>query len=156
MDESLYTRVMAIAYGLGMTEVELEDRMMERGLPFPAEVIDTIASADDLRVIADILEVPSSIFTGVTPPKDDPLSALFEEMWDQYSSKINLPKDIAYQKVVAAEYRWNSNKASNRSQMELALKALEEVPKGAIGCRYPDCDCPDRCSVDGHLLGPEG
>ena len=157
MDESLYTRVMAIAHGLGMTEVELEERMIERGLHFPAAYMDTFATPDDIRVIAEILGAPSSRLFEVTNFIGDLVDALFAEMWAQHADKIEMSKEVAREKVLKNEYKWNSRKSSIRHQVKLVLRAMETPSESLYECQYPDCaDCTARCLVDGHLLGPEG
>ena len=157
MAETLYKRAMTIAQAQGMSEVELEQRMSERGLHFPAAYMDTFANPDDIRVIAEILEVPSSRLFEVTNFIGDLVDALFEEMWPQHADKIERPREVARDLVLRNEFKWNSLRSSIRHQVKSVLRAMETTFGSSYGCQYPDCvDCTNRCLIDGHLLGPEG
>ena len=156
MAEGLYQRVKEIARKRGMSDSRLGELMVDRGLKYPPIYMDSLAYPDDIRAIAEILQVPPSILFEVTTYIGDLLTALVEEMWPQHESRIGISKQEALKRVMQSEYRWNSSQSTIRNQVELVLKALEPPSGKAHECQYLDCNCITRCSVTGHMIGPEG
>ena len=156
MHSGLYARVMAIAQEKGMTESILQEAMVGRGIPYDPPYMDLYADADDIRVIADILQVPSSNLFEVTAMKDELVRALFEENWPRYESRADISRREAYERVVDSEFRGDLGNSAVRGRVELVLKALVPPSEKVYEC-YPDCaDCITRCKMTGRMIGPEG
>ena len=138
MSEGLYKRVQAIARTRGMSDGHLGQLMVDRGLRYGPIYMDSFASPDDIRVIAEILQVPSSVLFEATNFIRDLIEAVVDDNWEQHESRIGISKQEALKKVMQSEYKWNSSK-SIRNRVELFLKALEP-PFGKVQeCQYLDC-----------------
>ncbi len=156
MAEGLYKRVQAIARPRGMSDAALEMRMVDCGLLYHPIYMDSFAFPDDIRMIAEILEVAPSRLFEATSYLGELLGALIEEEWPKHESRMSISKEEASQRVRESEYRWNSSQSTIRNQVELVLKALESPSGKVYGCQYPDCDdCITRCAVTGRMIGPE-
>ena len=156
MRGGLYARVMAIAQEKGITESFLQEAMVERGILYDPPYMDIHADADDIRVIADILKVPSSILFEATSMRGELVGALFEEHWPIYESLADTSRQEAYERVVDNEFRGDLANSAVRGRVELILKALVP-PSGKVYECYPDCDdCITRCKMTGRMIGPEG
>ena len=158
MATRLYQRVMEIARKQKISEFDLREQMRDRGLKYLPTYIDTFATPDDIRNLAEILQVPVSILFEATDFVAEEVAAVFEEYWPVYRGRVTIPKQEAFLRITQqTEYRWNSPDSSIRSQVELVLKALESPSGKRYECQYPDCDnCVTRCIVTGHMIGAEG
>ena len=156
MAEGLYKRVKAIARTRGISDSDFQRLMVDHRVRYHPIYMDSFATPDDIRVMAEILGVlPSRLFEA-TSLIGELLGALFAEEWPKHENKIRISKEEASRRVMESEYRWNSTQSTIRNQVELVIKALESPSKREYGCQYPDCDnCITRCAVTGRMIGPE-
>ena len=157
MATRLYQRVNEIAREQGISDSQLRDLMVDRDLRFLPMYMDSLASPDDIYVLAKILRVQPSRLFEATDLVGQEVAALFEEYWPQYESRVSISQHEAFVRVTESEYRWNSPQSPIRNQVELVLKALEPPSDKRGSCQYPDCEyCTGRCKVTGYMIGPEG
>ena len=157
MAKRLWESVQAIARRREISDLRLQELMAERGFKYGPMYMDSFAYPDDIRILAEILQVPSSVLFEATSYLDELVDAVFEEEWLKYKGRVGITKQEAYKRVIESEYRWIPSQSTVRSQIKLVLEALEP-PSGRIyGCEYPDCDnCTTRCEATGRLKGAEG
>ena len=157
MARRLWDRVQAIARRRGISDPRLQELMAQRGLKYGLMYIDSFAYPDDIRTLAEILQVPSSELFEATSYLDDLVDAVFEEEWPKYKDKLSISKQEAYKRVIESEYRWNPARSTIRAQVKLVLEALEPPSQKIYECgEYLDCDCTTRCATTGRMRGPEG
>ena len=156
MRHQLWQRVQAIMMERAISPERLQELMGSRGINYEPAYMDTFANPDDIRTIADIIQVPASELLEATSYIGDLIAAVFQEEWANHASKVNISEEEAFRRVHSSEYRWNSPKSPIRDQIKLVLAALEPPAKQQLGCQYPDCDCGLRCVVTGRFMGPEG
>ena len=158
MRSGLYAKVQQILNERGETEIWLQAAMIACGIKYHPRYMDIRATAHDIRIIADIIAVPPSVLFETTSMRQELVDALFEEYLPLYEDRIDVTRQEAYEKVIAAtEFRGSFDSTGIRDRVRLSLEGLCRPSGKLYGCEYPDCDdCGIRCKATGRMIGPEG
>jgi hypothetical protein len=157
MRDSLLKRVDYYLGKMGTDRNALKAFLEFHDISYQITFLDAFAEPDDIYLISEFLQIPSSQLFEVTQYKDRLVRAIFEEEWPNFETRINVPKPEAYKRVISArEFKGEIIGSGIRNEIVLIMEGLIPPRRVMIGCDYPDCRCITGCRITGWKLGPEG